>query len=165
MLDSSSKSKPGQLWRETLHTLAQRGSICNARAVIASAAGQDGIFCESSVVYALSANVSNATRHGINASNGRVFAQLANANACGQNGIQGTEASQIDATSATLTNAGASGAIAIGMSLIICRSANASGSVSTGFTVGQGGQISASLATGTLSRTANTIGAAGIIFQ
>ena len=79
--------------------------------------------------------------------------------------IRAVDGSRIDAADAILSGAGRYGAAALGGSHVNLRDANCDSAGVTGIIVQGGSTINATGATGTLSQTANTLTAAGIIFQ
>lgn len=135
--------------------------------------------------------VSDAARWGVFASGGAIVeAAGASLSACGIPGqggaILATRCSVVNANNSRLdgsyTAAGASSGSTVNIESALCRNtvsfavvsdgatvsaigANALGSGSTGFYVRRGGSIRAASSSGTLSQTANTITANGIIFK
>lgn len=115
------------------------------------------------------ANFSNANELGVNCNEGSTI-NLRNATGtdCGEHGIQVTEGSRVEARAVNVSGSGWAGVLATSGSVVDFRQGDASNSGGNGFSpihVQRGSIINAHEATGTLSQTANTLTAAGIIFQ
>lgn len=83
---------------------------------------------------------------------------------CGT-GIAAARGSTVNAQSADVSNAVSIGINCGDMSTVNAKDADASGAGTTGFNVYRAGQINASSGSGTLSKTANTLGSDGIIYD
>jgi hypothetical protein len=130
-------------------------------------AGTYGIVATNgSTVNAYSANCSGAGTYGIVAINGStVNAYSANCSGAGTHGIRAANGSTVNAYSANCSGAGAYGIYSTSGSTVNAIYADCSGAGGYGIRVLEGSIVSAYAATGTLSQTANTPTALGIIFQ
>lgn len=128
----------------TYGIIATKASSIDATRAICNNAGESGI-------YADEASVINAH-----------FATCDNSNGTGMTAIR---SSLINADGATARNANLIGILSNRGSTINANGADASGASENGFSVNRGSIISCRDGTGSLSQSANTLTAAGIIFQ
>jgi len=146
---------------------ANYGSTITASSAGASGAGTFGIYAyRGSTITASSADASGAGDNGIVATRGSTInAEGADASGAGIHGIVATRGSTINAEGADASGAGDNGIYATRGSTINAEGADASGAGGYGISAYRGSTINATLATGTLSQTANTLTSRGIIFQ
>lgn len=124
----------------------------------------------SSIVEAQGADVSGSAGHGCNCNEASLLNfREGTAVGCGvtdsEQAILATEGSQVNAMLATVTGAGTNALLARGAYIDFRGGEASSAGAAPAIRVHSGGMINANEATGTLSQTANTLTAAGIIFQ
>lgn len=142
-------------------------AISNSKAIVLSGcgvknAGSNGIYAaNSSVINASGADASGAGVNGVYAaSSSTINANGANASGAVSRGIYADGCSTINASGANASGAGVQGVYAANSSVI-----NASSVTASNIAIGNGSIINAYNTTATLSHTANTVTAAGIIFK
>ena len=125
-----------------------------------------GVWAQSaSIVNFQSGSAIGCITNGIGAfESSNVNARGATLTGCGI-GISANRGSIVNAREADITNAATYGVNAFEAATVNCHQSDASGAGTTGFIVFTGSVINAGSATGTLSKAANTVTAAGIIYQ
>jgi hypothetical protein len=131
-------------------------------------AGAHGISCENAEVIANGINVTNAATHCVRVVGGHVNVVGCSATSAGANGISATQGATVEAYNGNFSGAVTNGIAAQQGSRVSAVSANAQKGGSPGagdVVIATGGIVAFSGGTGGLSTTANTVSAAGIIFQ